>query len=71
MFWILMAVLVLLGAALVFRRRGRYESPREEPWRSSLEPSDEPLDIEEIRRAEDEWLQEDGWRDPPEDESWR
>lgn len=70
MFWILMAILVVMGAALVLRRRRQYETPRQEPWRSSL-AKDEPLDLEEIRRAEDEWLQEDAWEDLPEDESWR
>ncbi len=71
MLWILMAFLVVLSAMVVLRRRARYESPGEEPWRASLQSEDEPLDLEEIRQAEDEWLQDDGWRDSSEDDSWR
>ncbi len=71
MFWILTAVLVALGALLVLSRRRRYDSPGEEPWRAALESDDEPLDVEEIRKAEEEWLQDDGWSEPPEDDSWR
>ena len=70
MFWILMAFFVVIGAMVVLRRRAQYESPREEAWRTSLEAENEPLDMEEIRQAEEEWLADDAWRDPSEDDSW-
>lgn len=66
-----MALLAVLGAAAAMRRRRGYEDPGEEPWRASLQRDDEPLDVEEIRRAEDEWLEEDGWSDAAGDEEWR
>jgi cytochrome c-type biogenesis protein CcmH/NrfF len=70
MLWVLMAVLVIVGAVLAFQRKRRYDSPRDEAWRASLD-SDEALEIEEIRRAEEEWLEAGGWEEPPEDDAWR
>ncbi|HUE97437.1 MAG TPA: hypothetical protein VMN39_12310 [Longimicrobiaceae bacterium] len=76
MFWVLMALLVVAGGVLLRRRQPIGED--REPWRASLreEEEDEPLDLEEIRRAEDEWLAEEAWaeedwQDDPDDESWR
>ena len=69
MFWLLLALLVLLGAYSMTRRRRLYESTAAEPWRASLK-EDEPLDIEEVRRAEEEWLDDSGWQSA-EDEEWR
>lgn len=57
MLWITMALLVLLGGFAVLRRRRAYETPEHEPWRASLD-DDEPLDMDEIRKAEEEWLDE-------------
>jgi hypothetical protein len=68
MLWAFMALLVLVGGMAMFRRRRVYESPADEPWRASLADDDEPLDLEEIRRAEDEWLERDGWDGGPDDE---
>lgn len=71
MLWFLLAAMVVIGAILAMQRRRRYESPRDEPWRASLASDDEPLEMDEIRRAEEEWLEESGWEDQPEDDSWR
>lgn len=77
MFWITMALFVLWGGFLmVNRRRRNYRSTEEEPWRASLE-SDAPLDIDEIRRAEEEWRADeewhpdDEWRASSDDQEWR
>lgn len=59
MFWVLMALLVVAAGFLV-RSRSR-PTVEDEPWRASLEDEDEPLDLDEIRRAEDEWLAEEEW----------
>lgn len=70
MFWLLLTVLALLGGLAMSPRRKSYESVEEEPWRASLE-DDDPLDVEEARRAEEEWL-EDSWEEEEEDdEPWR
>lgn len=69
MFWLLLALLVVLGAYSMARRRRSYHSTAAEPWRVSLN-DDEPLDIEEVRRAEEEWLDDSGW-EAAEDEEWR
>lgn len=70
MLWILMGLLVVIGGLLAFRRRQGYESTEREPWRASL-ASDEPLDVDEARRAEEEWLETEEWEEPPEDDTWR
>ena len=70
MLWILMSVLAVAGALFVRRRRRQGEVQHVEPWRASL-VDDEPLDLEEIRRAEDEWLADDEWAQGSEDEEWR
>ena len=74
MFWVLMALLVV-AAGVLLRGRGR-TVVEDEPWRASLdEGDDEPLDMEEIRRAEDEWLAEESaaesWREDEGEEDWR
>lgn len=70
MFWLFLTVLVVIGGLLMMRRRAEFVAAESEPWRASL-GDDEPLDIEEIRRAEKEWLESSEWEDLPEDESWR
>ncbi len=70
MFWILLAVLVVIGAWLAFARRRRYETVEDEPWRASLADDDEPLDMEEARRAEQEFLA-DHWDEEEDEEPWR
>lgn len=67
MIWFMLAI-VTIGAFVVRRRAANlFEG---EAWRVSLE-DDEPLDVEEARQAEEEWLQESGWEDYEDDESWR
>jgi hypothetical protein len=66
MFWIGLAVLVLVGATLGMRRRRRYESVEDEPWRASLRDEDDEIDEEELRRAEEELRYSD-----EDDEPWR
>jgi hypothetical protein len=58
MFWMMMALLLLFAGVSLLGRRRRYESVEEEPWRASLD-DDEPLDVEEARRAEEEFLESD------------
>lgn len=67
----LLGVLALLAGLAALRRRRRPPEP-EEPWRRSLE-DDEPLDLEEIRRAEEEFLAGGVEEDFDEDdgEPWR
>lgn len=71
MLWFLMTLLVLFGAAAALRRRRAYESAEDEPWRASLKEEEEPLDMDEIRRAEEEWLDDEPWSDCDEDDDWR
>jgi hypothetical protein len=71
MLWLLMTVIAILGGFLMLRRKRSYESVEQEPWRASLAQEDEPLDLEEIRKAEEEWLNSTDWEDSPEDEPWR
>ena len=77
MFWVMMALLVAAGFLLRRRETGTSE---EEPWLASLERDgdDSPLDIEEIRRAEEEWLagsewnaESGDWSGEAEEEDWR
>jgi len=70
MLWVLMAVLVLVAGLSLMRRRAAYESMEDEPWRASLQADDEPLDLDEIRRAEEEWLADEPWSEAA-DEDWR
>lgn len=70
MFWLLLALLVVVAFVLALTRRRSYEAVDAEPWRASLEP-DEPLDWEAAREAEEEWLAEAEREDEGEDESWR
>lgn len=69
MFWLALALLVVLAAFSLARRRRAYEAAADEPWRASL-GDDEPLDVEEARRAEEEWLEGADW-EVAEDEEWR
>jgi hypothetical protein len=69
MLWIALATVVLLDGIAALRRRRMYESVEEEPWRASLE-EDEPLDLDEIRRAEEEWLEERDTFDDVTDDEW-
>jgi hypothetical protein len=75
MLWVLMALLVLVAGMSMMLRRRQYETVETEPWRASLADEREPLDMEEIRRAEDEWLSSDEWddglNDGVDDEGWR
>lgn len=71
MFWLLLSLLVIVGGILVMRRTASYEVRDDEPWRRSLVSDDEPLDMDEARRAEDEWLESTSWEDVQDDESWR
>ncbi len=68
MFWLMLALLVVVGALLALSRRRSYESVEEEPWRASLTEEDEPLDMDEVRRAEEEFLA-DSWEE--DEEPWR
>jgi hypothetical protein len=73
LFWLILAVFALVGGAAMLNRRRTYESPEAEPWRASLD-DDEPLDLEEIRRAEEEFLSDEGWspeESGEEEEPWR
>jgi hypothetical protein len=71
MFWILIAVLAVIGFFAIASRRRRYESVEDEPWRASLQ-DDEPLDWDAARQAEEEWLAEEEWETGSEDnEPWR
>jgi hypothetical protein len=75
MFGLLFALFLMIAAAALFTRRRREPDHGDEPWRASLrEEDDEPLDLEEIRRAEEEWAAESeaegGWEED-DDEPWR
>jgi hypothetical protein len=70
MLWILMAMLVLLAGAAAVRRRHVGPRVEDEPWRASL-GEDEPLDVDEIRRAEEDWLREADAEDGLGEEDWR
>jgi hypothetical protein len=69
MLWFLMALIVIVAGLTMLRRKRLYESVEDEPWRRSL--ADEPLDIEEIRREEEEWLKSSEWDGSSDDEAWR
>jgi hypothetical protein len=71
MLWIILAILAIAGGFLA--RRRSTNDVDEELWRASLrEPDDdEPLDIEEIRNAEEEWLASDAWDADSEDSDWK
>jgi hypothetical protein len=68
MFWLILAALVIVAGFALRRQRQSYPVERE-PWEADPGRG-EPLDIEEIRRAEAEWESDEGWEDPPEEE-WR
>ena len=70
MFWLFLTLLVIVGGLLMLRRKARFATSDNEPWRASL-GDDEPLDMEEIQRAEKDWLRASDWEDLPEDEGWR
>jgi hypothetical protein len=72
MLGLLFAILLVIAVLLVASRRRDVDPAGDEPWRASLrEEDDEPLDIEEIRRAEAEWAAEGAYDWEDEDESWR
>ncbi len=71
MIGLVFALLLVAAVALVARRRGSPKTPVDEPWRESLREDAEPLDIEEIRRAEEEWAAEGGLEWEEDSESWR
>ena len=70
-FWIILAILVIVGGVL--SRRNRPTDVENEPWRASLrdEDDDRPLDMDEIRKAEDEWRASEPWETDSEDSDWR
>ncbi|MDR0786971.1 MAG: hypothetical protein LBG44_03800 [Gemmatimonadota bacterium] len=70
MFWLVMTLILLAGGVLILRRKEKYIASENEPWRRSLS-EEKPLDIDEIRAAEEEWTSGDSWKDLPEDDSWR
>ncbi len=73
MLGLLFAVLLVIAVLVIAGRRRSATVPADEPWRQSLveEDDNEPLDIEEIRRAEAEWAAEEAFDWEEEDESWR
>jgi hypothetical protein len=71
MIGLVFALLLIAAVVLVARRRSSPEPPLDEPWRASLREDAEPLDIEEIRRAEEEWAAEGGLEWEEDNESWR
>jgi hypothetical protein len=70
MFWLLLTLILITGGIFVLRRKASYIDSEKEPWRRSLR-EDAPLDMDEIRSAEEEWASGDEWKDLPEDDSWR
>lgn len=68
MIWFMLAI-ITVGAFIARRRATHYFE--EEAWRESLDDGEEPLDMDEIREAEEEWLEESAWQDLEDDESWR
>jgi hypothetical protein len=73
MLGLLFAVLLVIAVLVAARRRRDPVEDAAEPWRASLREldDDEPLDIEEIRRAEAEWAAESTFDWEEDDESWR
>jgi hypothetical protein len=71
MIGLLFALLLVAAVILVARRRQSPVVPVDEPWRESLNDGTEPLDIEEIRRAEEEWATEGGLEWEEDDDGWR
>lgn len=69
MLWIILALVAVLAGAAAMTRRRSYESVEDEPWRASLD-EDEPLDLDEIERAEEEFYEDEGWSGD-DDEGWR
>lgn len=68
-FWLILTILALVAGASALRRRSP-SSIRREPWEPDP-ADDEPLDMEEISRAEAEWEADQDWEEPPEEEAWR
>jgi hypothetical protein len=70
---LILASLLAVAVAVVLLRGPRRQPLDDEPWRASLrEPEDdEPLDMEEIRRAEEEWGADGESWDGNDDEPWR
>jgi|GEM_PF-2716512 len=75
MFWLTLTILTVIAFFAVMKRRRRYESVEDEPWRASL-GDEEPLDWDAAREAEDELLRERDWQSDDDDvdaggEAWR
>lgn len=68
-FWLILTILALVAGFAAVRRRSPASIERE-PWEADP-ADDEPLDMEEIRRAEAEWEAEQDWEGPSEEEEWR
>ena len=68
-FWLVLTILSIVAGVAAIRRRSPSSIERE-PWEPDP-ADDEPLDLDEIRRAEAEWEADQGWEDPPEEEAWR
>lgn len=64
---LLTVLAVVAGVALLLRPRAPVD---DEPWRASLH-EDDPLDIDAIREAEDEWLRDSDPEFEVEEEDWR
>jgi hypothetical protein len=73
MLFLLLTLVLLVGGWVSLRRRRDAEASRlrDEPWAASLmeEDADEPLDMDEARRAEDAfWETSASWDGPDEDD---
>ena len=70
---LILAALLVVAVAIILLRGPRRHTLDDEPWRASLRErdDDEPLDMDEIRRAEEEWGAEgESWDDGEDDEPW-
>lgn len=63
-------ILILLAVVAIIVRKPRRAKYEDEPWRASLNEEDEPLDMEEARRAEEEWENEGGLEWEEDEEGW-
>jgi hypothetical protein len=71
LFWALLAALVVAAVLRTRRRRARYESVDDEPWRASLRDDDEEIDHDELRRAERELRAAEEGEEDEDAEPWR
>jgi hypothetical protein len=72
MLWLFLTLIAVVGGLLALRRKRFYAAAEmeAEPWRASLTEEDEPLDLDEIRKAEEEWSESGDWENTIEDEPW-